>query len=191
MDTVNRGGQSWRVGTTSEVEWIDLSTEVGLSITSAIPPVFADYATITVPHHEENAQPRHDQALINVLKHQPGSQLWWLGYLDRGCSDVVFADAPKVRLYAGWPYVLVQAGAAQAAAWRQAYENPMAPYRLPDLIFPSDQSWLISTLWDDDWACVGGPASLIDALLDDPDLAARTRRVDCDVDATPPGHLVI
>ena len=27
---------------------------------------------------------------------------------------------------------------------------------LPDLMFPADRSWLVSTLWDDDRTCVGG-----------------------------------
>jgi hypothetical protein len=188
VGTVFRDGRSWRVGTASDVEWIELLTEVGVSITSAIPPIFADYATIVIPGHEENAQPGHDQALLRALKSQPSDDLWWLGYLDRGGSDTVFPEAPKVTMYAGWPYVLVQAEPEQAATWRQSYENVMAPYRLPDLIFPADRSWFISTLWDDDWTCVGGSASLIDALLDDPDLAPWTRRVGLSEDATPPGH---
>jgi hypothetical protein len=36
---------------------------------------------------------------------------------------------------------------------------------LPDLLFPAGRSWLVSTLCDDDWACAGGPASLVDRLL--------------------------
>jgi hypothetical protein len=32
---------------------------------------------------------------------------------------------------------------------------------LPNLMFPADRSWLVSTLWDDDWTCVGGPAELV------------------------------
>ena len=41
------------------------------------------------------------------------------GYLDTGADDIVFPDAPKVTLYSGWPYVLVEAGPEQAATWRQ------------------------------------------------------------------------
>jgi hypothetical protein len=36
-----------------------------------------------------------------------GAWPWWLGYLDTGSADVVFYDVPKVMLYAGWEYVLV------------------------------------------------------------------------------------
>jgi hypothetical protein len=42
-------------------------------------------------------------------------------------------------------------------------------------------------LWDDDWRCLGGPAALIQAVLDDPALEARP--VGLDEDATPPGHV--
>jgi hypothetical protein len=54
-------------------------------------------------------------------------------------------------------------------------------------MFPEDRSWLVSSLWDDDWACIGGPAALIDDLLADPVLAPNVRRVDTRQDATPPG----
>ena len=57
---------------------------------------------------------------------------------------------------------------------------------LPELLFPSDRSWLVSTMWDDDWRCVGGTAELIDALLRHPHLEARSAMPDDD--ATPPGH---
>jgi hypothetical protein len=57
---------------------------------------------------------------------------------------------------------------------------------LPDLMFPADRSWLVSTLCDDDWACAGGPASLVDRFLAHPDL--RARPVQPGEDATPPGH---
>jgi hypothetical protein len=60
---------------------------------------------------------------------------------------------------------------------------------LPDLMFPADRSWLFSTLWDDDWTCIGGSRGLVDALLALPDLRHRAREVDPSMeDATPPGH---
>jgi hypothetical protein len=40
-------------------------------------------------------------------------------------------------------------------------------------MFPADRSWLVSTLWDDDWTCIGGAAELVDKLLRHPDLQAR------------------
>jgi hypothetical protein len=55
-------------------------------------------------------------------------------------------------------------------------------------MFPEDRSWLISTLWDDDWTCIGGPEGLIVDLLREPTLSSRARRVSVDQDATPPGH---
>jgi hypothetical protein len=59
-------------------------------------------------------------------------------------------------------------------------------------MFPADRSWLFSTLWDDDWTCVGGPQQVIDSLLAHPDLGHRVRQVDpTDEDVTPPGHTSI
>ncbi|OHV03960.1 hypothetical protein BKN37_12395 [Mycobacterium talmoniae] len=93
-----------------------------------------------------------------------------------------------VTLYANWSYVLVQAGPEQAASWRST--NAQYPWesRLPDLMFPEDRSWLLSTLWDDDWTCLGGSATLIDGFCNHPGLRPRVRRVNLGEDATPPGH---
>jgi hypothetical protein len=55
-------------------------------------------------------------------------------------------------------------------------------------MFPRDRSWLISTLWDDDWTCVGGSVGLVDGLMGHPYLASLSRRVTPGEDATPPGH---
>jgi hypothetical protein len=181
--TRNKDGRSWRIGTASDVAWIDAGTGIGLTITSAIPPVFEAYATILAPEEiEDNAQ--HERELLSVLRnHTAPNQPWWLGFLDTGNDDIVFPDAPKVTLYPDWSYVLVEAGADQAGTWRDPESWRGA---LPDLTFPADRSWLVSYLWDDEWRCVGGPATLIDALVRSPSLAAR--QVSLDQDATPPGH---
>jgi hypothetical protein len=57
---------------------------------------------------------------------------------------------------------------------------------LPNLMFPADRSWLVSTLWDDDWMCVGGPADLVAAFVPHPRLEAR--QVGLGEDVTPPGQ---
>jgi hypothetical protein len=77
-------------------------------------------------------------------------------------------------MYARWSYVLVKASPDQAAAWRtnDIYES------LSDVMFPVDRSWLVTTLWDDDWTCVGGSRELIDGVLTDPALSERAREVD-------------
>lgn len=187
MSRVIRDGRSWLVGSAGDVAWIRATTLVGLTITSAISPVFDDYATVVVPETREEQQ-AHDRAVLALLNKQSPDQAWWIGYLDTGCADVVFPDAPRTALYANWPYVLVQAGPEQAANWRSDDLWSLGSTRIPDLIFPVDRSWLISTLWDDDWTCVGGPGALIDSFLSDPDLRDRTRRVGLDEEATPPGR---
>ena len=180
--TLRKWGRDWRIGTDADVQWIEDSTTSGLTITSAIPPVFADYATIVVP------DPNDDLPVVRHLREHSRKQKWWLGFLETGpTSDLVFPEATRVNLYAGWSYVLILAGPEHAMAWRD--DRPFSQHhgRGPDLIFPTDRSWLLSWLWDDDWYCVGGSTDLIDSFLDRQDLDVR--RVSLTEDATPPGHV--
>lgn len=184
-----KDGRVWRIGDDAEVSWIRDGTSITRAITSAVPPVFEAYATLELPGHWEEQEGSHDAAIIQLLTAHTTSQPWWLGYLDTGSDDVVFTDAPRITLYAGWPYVLVEAGPQQAASWRLRDAWKSGRGSLPDVMFPSDRSWLVSTLWDDDWTCIGGRAPLIADLLGDPELAPRARQVELDDDdATPPGH---
>jgi len=192
-EPVVKDGVAWPIGGQAEVDWINQGTEAGRRITAAIPPQFADYATLTdfltepgLPRdlgHER----RQDLAFVDVLRRHSGETPWWIGYLDTGASDIVFWDAPKVTLYYDWPYVFVLAGPDQAATWRPAPGgNPnWKSTELPEVMFPDDRSWLVSSLWDDIWACIGGTEALISDLLGDPVLAPNARRVDTQQDATP------
>ena len=182
MVMLARDGSTWRIGTDAEVAWITSGTSAGRAITAAIPPVFDAYATVLEPDSIDQWD-THDQAVIALLGQYPIGQRWWLGYLDTGVDDVVFADAPMVTMFYGWRYVLVEAGPPQAATWRA--DRGMHGV-LPELIFPADRSWLMSTLWDDGWTCLGGPARLIESFLAHPDLQARQAQLG--EDATPPGH---
>jgi hypothetical protein len=181
-----KDGSTWRIGTGADVAWIDIGTSVGVSITAAIPPVFDAYATILMPQSEEERDKR-DRAVAALLSEESRGQRWWLGYLDTGADDVIFPDAPMVTLYPGWRYVLVEAGPSQAATWRRHDSGTYGA--LPNLMFPADHSWLVSTLWDDDWSCLGGSSRLVDRFLSHPDLKAR--RVALGEDATPPGRTAI
>ena len=172
----------WRFGSDAEIAWIKKATPRGLTITSAIPPVFAAYATVVEPELDVEAA-RCLRLMLEVLRDESHDQRWWLGYLDTGADDVVFPDAPHTKLYSGWEYVLVHAGPDEAMAWRQDATSRIGP----DLLFPDDRSWLMSRLWDDDWRCLGGPVALVDRLHGVPDL--ELRRVQPDEDATPPGHV--
>ncbi len=180
-----RDGTTWRIGTDAEVAWIAEGTSIGRAITAAIPPVFEAYATVVLPYAGEG-QDEHDRAVLALLSDQSAGQPWWLGYLDTGADDIVFPDAPKVTLYSGWHYVLAEAGPEQAASWRRSGGRSFWSGALPNLMFPADRSWLVSTLWDDDWTCIGGPTGLVDSFLRHPDLPARP--VALGQDATPPGH---
>jgi hypothetical protein len=180
--TLRKWGRGWRIGTDSDVRWIKDFTAPGLTIASGVPPVFADYATIVVP------EPNDDLPVVRHLRDHSRKQKWWLGFLETSPTDnLVFPEAPRVELYTGWPYVLVLAGPEEAMAWRDG--RPFAHHHGhgPDLLFPTDRSWLLSWLWDDDWYCVGGSTDLIDSLLARQDL--EVRRVSLTEDATPPGHI--
>ena len=147
--------------------------------------MFDAYATIVLPDGGEG-QDEHDRAVLALLSEESAGQPWWLGYLDTGADDIIFPDAPKVTLYAEWHYVLVEAGRQQAATWRLSGGWSFWKGALPNLMFPADRSWLISTLWDDDWTCLGGAATLVDKFVRDP--ALRARLVALGQDATPPGR---
>lgn len=193
--TAVKDGVAWRIGGQEDVDWITEGTEDGRRITAAIPPVFAGYATLmdaaTKKHlvRDVALERRRDLAFVDVLRRHSRDAPWWLGYLDTGQTDIVFRDAPKVTLYWGWRYVFVLAGPDQAATWRPAPGGlpNWKSTELPEVMFPEDRSWLVSSLWDDDWACIGGPDALIGDLLSDPVLAPYARRVDTQQDATPPG----
>jgi hypothetical protein len=175
--------RTWRIGSQEDVEWIADNTPRGLRITSAIPPVFDAYATLGIPTAETQREAA-ETVLLRLLADQSAGQSWWLGYLDTGAHDIVFDGAPTVTLYAGWHYVVVEAGPTQAGTWRE--DDPWRG-RLPDLMYPADHSWLVSMLWDDDWRCLGGATALLRAVLAEPILDARA--VGTEEDATPPGHI--
>jgi hypothetical protein len=186
-----KDGFDWLIGGHEDVAWISDGTSTGLAITSAIPPVFSDYATLELSRRATDEQVReHDRAVVALLERYAVSTPWWLGYLETGSSDVIFAEAPRVTPYeVDWRYVLVQAGPEQAATWRTDVWKSTV---LPDLVFPEDRGWLYSTLWDDDWSCLGGPSELVNDLLSHPVLGSHARRVTIDQeDATPPGHTAI
>jgi hypothetical protein len=197
-----KDGRDWRIGSAAKVRWID-GTARGKSVADAVPPIFEAYATLEQPltggrltEWEAaqdrqtvvlNAWQRQEAALLGILVQRTEPQPWWLGFLETGASDVVFTDAPRVEMYAHWGYVLVEAGPDQAAEWRADGWSAS----LPDVMFPADRSWLVTTLWDDDWTCIGGPRALVDDVLSHPALTERAREVDPSMsmdEACPPGH---
>lgn len=182
---VLKDGRAWRLGTNAEAAWINAGTSAGHTITSAIPPIFDSYCTLELPQSRDRAElAQHEQAVIELLTEQTPDQSWWLGYLDTGASDVVFAYAPRTTIYYGYGYVLVEAGPDQAVEWRETGFN----WALPDLMFPANRSWLLSTMWDDGWSSVGGSQQLVDGFMRDATLGSRARHVALGQDSTPPGQ---
>jgi hypothetical protein len=179
-----KDGRAWRLVSQAAVQWIADGTQAGTTARSAIPPMFEAYATLVVPDGIER-RAAHDTALVSALTAFTDEQPWLLGYLDTGASDVVF-DAPGVWLYSDWRYMVVEAGPEEALTWRSG--DDVIPWHtgLPELIVPVDRSWLVSTLWDDDWSYVGGRRPLITALPSHVDIEAR--EVQPWEEGAPPGH---
>lgn len=186
-----KDGRRWRIGSERDAKWVDGGGNP-VAFGCVLPRVFEAFATLEL-EGSGNGRPldfvpsqAHDDSVLRILREHSAPQPWWLGYLETGVSDVVFEDAPRTGLYAGWGYVIVQAGPEQARTWRgidcKGY--------LPDLMFPADRSWLVTTLWDDDWTCIGGSRELLDAFKADPELGARLREVHPTMEsAVPPGHI--
>ena len=147
--------------------------------------MYAAYATIVVPDGDE-AKTQADLGLVHVLHAHAPADRWWLGYLDTGAADLSNIEGQRVSAYVGWMYVLLEGTPPQALTARDNCRSPPGHSALPELLFPHDRSWLVSTLWDDDWRCLGGPESLVEAVLAHPHIEARA--VTIDEDATPPGH---
>jgi hypothetical protein len=167
------------------VDWIADGTTVGRTVHSAIPGGYDRYATIVIPDLGP-ARGASDAALVEVLRTHTSPQPWHLGFLDTGVADVVDEQAPRSLCYQGWGYVMLQGGPDDARSLRCDEDGTPWHSALPELLFPADRSWLVSTLWDDDWRCVGGPTALVEALLARPEL--EIREVTTEQDATPPGH---
>lgn len=180
---VERDGRTWRIGTAAEVAWL-AGRPLGRSVLSAVPPVFAAYGTLYVPEEQVPVR-EHERAVVGALVAVTAPQPWWLGYLCTGPHDVVFPGAPRVSLYLEWSYVLVEGGPSEALRWRYGHMRS-AEGHLPDLFFPFDRSWLVTALWDDAFACVGGSTEVLDALAAEP-LAGLRRVHPDDEDVTPPG----
>jgi hypothetical protein len=182
---VLRDGRAWRLGADSDAAWINHGVSAGSTITSAIPPIFASYCTLELPDTNDPADlGRHEEAVIQLLTEQTSEQPWLLGYLDTGVSDVVFPYAPRTTVYYGYGYVLVEARPQQAVRWRDRGFS----WTLPELMFPADRAWLLSTMWDDGWTSIGGSEQLVDGFLSEATLGPRARRVAPGQDPTPPGH---
>lgn len=181
---VRRDGREWRLGADADVEWITYGAFPGVE---AAPPIFAAYCTLSMPLRNGKAElTQHERAVIELLIEQTEDQPWWLGYVDTtGDIDVVFPYAPRVSatayvgrandvglpesspespVYTEHQYVLVEAGPQQAASWRDASGLNWA---LPDLVFPADRSWLLSTMTDYErpGISIGGSEQLVNSFL--------------------------
>ncbi|MEV4713780.1 hypothetical protein [Micromonospora sp. NPDC049374] len=68
---VSKDGQGWRIGAAADVGWIAGHTTAGVSITTAIPPVFDAYATTY--QSDDVTAGAYEHALVEgLITHTPG-----------------------------------------------------------------------------------------------------------------------
>ncbi|MEU8252691.1 hypothetical protein AB0C06_00290 [Micromonospora inaquosa] len=189
---VSKDGRDWRIGAADDVSWIVGHTTAGVSITTAIPPVFDAYATTY--QADDVTVAAYEHALVeDVIRHTP-DQPWWLAYLDTGAHNVVFPPRPE-----GVPLLelAVRAGrgrsrASSHLAHRWSHAPPPRRATRPVLSCRPVVAGLraLGRHLDlrrrpDTWTCVGGPTPVIHAL--ERDSVANARQVRPDEDALPPG----
>lgn len=171
---------------TEATRWIADATRPSMEVTSAIPPVFEAYATIT---HEYDDGDGSDSSIgeLNMVRDRVDALL---PHLAAATGDVEIWFG--FRYYAAY-YLEDEDG--RIDVYEHVFQFATGPLAalsagmLPELVWPADRSWLLSNLYDDDWSYVGGNASLIRSLQDDPILTAR--RVQLGEDSIPPGHMAI
>ena len=143
--TVERDGVRWPLARQEDLAWLSDQTDVGLAITSAILPIYEAYGTVVAQEEDNDEYEDNDdednaaidaqeRQLVKILQRY-GSTSWWLGFIEGGEDEQLkplFPHTKRIRLYVGWPYVVVLAGPAEALRW--------GPF-LPDLIVPADHSW--------------------------------------------------
>ena len=179
---VSKDGRNWRIGAAADVDWIAGHTTAGISITTAIPPVFDAYATTTRP--TTSPPPPTSTPWSKTSSRTPRTSP---GGWATSTPAPTTSSSPTPRR--------CRSTGAGRTCWSRPAPSKPSPGgpvtcatpegALPDLFFPADRSWLVSALWDDTWTCVGGPAPLIHTLERDP--LANARRVRPDEDALPPG----
>jgi hypothetical protein len=85
IETCFKDRVAWPLGGQAQIDWITEGTETGRRITAAIPPLFADYATLTDAAVEEDLprdlslERRQDLAFVGVLRRHSGDRPWWIG----------------------------------------------------------------------------------------------------------------
>jgi hypothetical protein len=82
---VVKNGRKWRIGTAADVAWIAGRTTHGISITTAIPPLFEAYASFYEPDGVDIGA--HERAVVDELTDHTADQPWWLGYLETGLDQ--------------------------------------------------------------------------------------------------------
>lgn len=128
-----------------EVAWISRGTARGMSIRSAIPDGFDVYGLLDL---DDEARPIED-SLLNALQPEPDEVLV-AGWIVR--SDRMTEPGDEHTLYSGWLYRCRHVQRTDLLG-RPARDG------FPDLLFPPDHRWIVSTLWDDSWRSVGVTAT--------------------------------
>jgi hypothetical protein len=109
---------------------------------------------------------------------------WALGaekdvaWINNGVSPGLSITASIPPVFAAYATLVFPLGLESSRDRMRPAEDRFDDALLPELMFPADRSWLVSSLWDDAWAGVGGSVELISALLIEPELRPRAERTD-------------
>jgi len=127
----------------TELDWIRIGTSLGMSIRSAVPGGFDVFGLLDI---DDGARPTED-ALLNALETSEGEPLV-AGWILR--NSLVTETGDEHLLYANWRYRLRRVTRSDLTGRPSTGVNGF-----PDLLFPSDHRWIVSTLWDDSWRSIG------------------------------------
>jgi hypothetical protein len=130
--------------TDEDVAWIRDGTSVSRTIRSAIPDGYDVDGLVDLVEDGGRTESR----LLTALGIAADEELV-AGWIDR---DGLMTEAGDEHLlYATWRYRIRIVRTAEL----EGRLHPDVHDDFPDLLFPRDRAWLVSTLWDDTWRSIG------------------------------------
>jgi hypothetical protein len=162
------------------VRWADVAHELGTDVQPTLewPDLIARYEQL--PEHDKtgdwDGSPSigslpgiQTQALAEILNQQTQAELWYFAIWEGWAQlDLTLSRAPRVEFPGRGMYLL--SGSADDADTDFSDGNMLSSYHSPNLWWPSDRAWIVSTDIDDMVTFVGGTQSCIEAVLSDPRL---------------------
>lgn len=173
------------------VQWHRL---IGVHESEGIPAIYADWHGHSPSHGQLSAS--EFTALVGILvnhSNEPDDATvgFWEGYFGSSSHEPARpndAELDALRIRIGTRnYIAVHCNVGDYARLVQASDNAVHK-QLPNVLWPSDHSWFVSSDIDLDSTIVGGTNALIRDIIDDPTLEAFP--ADPDLDLSTSGDVV-